>query len=56
MAKKKVGEVLHAFGLPDPIDAGGIEGSRLLEPMCILRVLHGVRSGTWSHAFKLLRK
>lgn len=48
--------MLHAFGWPDPIDVGGIEGSRLLEPMCILWVTHGVRSGTWNHAFKLLRR
>lgn len=55
-AKRTVGEVLHDFGWPDPLDAGGIEGSRLLEPMCVLWVLHGVRTGTWGHAFKLLRK
>jgi predicted dinucleotide-binding enzyme len=55
-AKRTVGEVLQAFGWPAPIDAGGIEGARLLEPMCILWVLYGARTGTWSHAFKLLRK
>lgn len=55
-AKRKVGEVLHDFGWPDPLDAGGIEGSRLLEPMCILWVLYGARTGTWGHAFKMLRK
>jgi predicted dinucleotide-binding enzyme len=54
-AKKTVGQVLHDFGWPDPIDAGGIEGARLLEPMCILWVLFGARSGGWNHAFKLLR-
>jgi predicted dinucleotide-binding enzyme len=54
-AKKKVGEILRDFGWPDPIDTGGIEGSRLLEPMCILWVLYGARTGRWSHAFKLLR-
>lgn len=55
-AKRTVGEILHDFGWPDPLDTGGIEGSRLLEPMCILWVLHGARTGTWGHAFKLLRK
>jgi hypothetical protein len=54
-AKKTVTQVLHDFGWPDPIDAGGIEGARLLEPMCILWVLYGARTGTWNHAFKLLR-
>ena len=52
-AKKTVAEICSAFGW-EPIDVGGIDGSRLLEPMCILWVLHGVRSGKWSHAFKLL--
>ncbi len=54
-AKKTVAEILDAFGWPS-IDIGGIEGARLLEPMCILWVLYGIRSGTWSHAFKLLKK
>jgi predicted dinucleotide-binding enzyme len=38
------------------VDAGGIDGARLLEPMCILWVMHGIRSGSWNHAFKLLQK
>jgi len=54
-AKKTVTEILAAFGWP-AIDIGGIEGARLLEPMCILWVLYGIRTGTWNHAFKLLRK
>ena len=53
-AKTTVTEVCKNFGWPT-IDMGGIEGARLLEPMCILWVLYGVRSGTWAHAFKLLR-
>jgi 8-hydroxy-5-deazaflavin:NADPH oxidoreductase len=55
-AKKTVGQVLKSFGWPDPIDAGSIEGARLLEPMCILWVLYGAKTGGWNHAFKLLRK
>jgi 8-hydroxy-5-deazaflavin:NADPH oxidoreductase len=54
-AKKTVVEILHAFGWPS-LDIGGIEGARLLEPMCILWILYGARSGSWNHAFKLLRK
>jgi predicted dinucleotide-binding enzyme len=54
-AKRTVTELLRALGWP-AIDIGGIEGARLLEPMCILWVLYGVRAGSWSHAFKLLRK
>ncbi len=55
-AKKKVAEILHDFGWGPPLDTGGIEGARLLEPMCILWVNYGVRTGKWAgHAFKLLR-
>ena len=55
-AKKKVTEILTAFGWPGSIDIGGIEGARLLEPMCILWVLYGMKNNSWNHAFKLLRK
>lgn len=35
-------------------DLGGIEASRYLEPMCLAWVLHGIRTGGWGHAFKVL--
>jgi predicted dinucleotide-binding enzyme len=54
-AKKAVTEILNGFGWP-AIDIGGIEGSRLLEPLCILWVLYGMRTGGWNHAFRMLRK
>jgi len=54
-AKATVTRICGEFGWPT-IDIGGIEGSRLLEPMCILWVLYGIRTGSWTHAFKLLRK
>jgi hypothetical protein len=54
-AKQTVTGILTDFGW-STIDAGGIEGSRLLEPLCILWVAYGMRTGTWNHAFKLLRK
>lgn len=54
-AKQTVTDICQAFGWP-VIDIGGIEGARLLEPLCILWVLYGIRSGGWNHAFKLLRK
>jgi 8-hydroxy-5-deazaflavin:NADPH oxidoreductase len=54
-AKSAVTEILKAFGW-NTIDIGGIEGARLLEPMCVLWVLYGVRTNTWNHAFKLLRQ
>ena len=54
-AKADVTNILTAFGW-NTIDIGGIEGARLLEPMCVLWVLYGIRTNTWNHAFKLLRK
>jgi predicted dinucleotide-binding enzyme len=54
-AKKLVSQVCEAFGW-GVIDLGGIEASRYLEPMCMAWVLHGVISGTWLHAFKMLHK
>jgi predicted dinucleotide-binding enzyme len=52
-ARKLVSQVCDAFGW-GVIDLGGIEAARLLEPMCMVWVLHGVLSGSWVHAFKML--
>ena len=54
-AKATVKSILADFGW-EPVDIGGIEGARLLEPLCILWVVYGARTGTWDHAFKLLRR
>jgi 8-hydroxy-5-deazaflavin:NADPH oxidoreductase len=54
-AKKLVGQVCEAFGW-GVIDLGGIDASRYLEPMCMAWVIHGVISGSWVHAFKMLHK
>ncbi|HEY2323709.1 MAG TPA: NAD(P)-binding domain-containing protein [Thermoanaerobaculia bacterium] len=54
-AKKLVTQVSEAWGW-DVADLGGIESSRHLEPMCMAWVIYGVRTGTWGHAFKLLKK
>jgi predicted dinucleotide-binding enzyme len=54
-AKKTVAKICTAFGW-DTIDVGGIEGARVIEPLCILWVGYGFRTNTWDHAFKLLRK
>lgn len=53
-AKRGVEEICMAFGWP-VIDIGGLEGARLLEPLAILWVTYGARSGSWDHAFRLLR-
>ncbi len=52
-AKKAVSQICSDFGW-GVIDIGGIEGSRHLEPMCMTWVLHGILSGKWDHAFKML--
>jgi predicted dinucleotide-binding enzyme len=54
-AKKIVTQICEHFGW-GVIDIGGIEGARYLEPMCIVWVLHGFRSNSWNHAFKMLHK
>ena len=54
-AKEAVADVCRRFGW-GVIDLGGIDASRYLEPMCLTWVLHGVRSGSWTHAFKMLHK
>ncbi|HEX9162847.1 MAG TPA: NADPH-dependent F420 reductase [Thermoanaerobaculia bacterium] len=54
-AKKLVAQICEQFGW-GVIDIGGIEGSRYLEPMCLVWVLHGLRSKSWNHAFKMLHR
>jgi hypothetical protein len=53
-AKKVVADICQAFGLP-VTDFGGIQMSRVLEPLCILWVAYGIKTGGWNHAFKMLR-
>ena len=55
-AKKVVTDIAKAFGWPGTIDIGGIEGARLLEPLALLWIVYGFRTGGWNNAFKLLRK
>jgi|SRR5580698_1829256 predicted dinucleotide-binding enzyme len=54
-AKQAVANICRNFGW-GVVDAGGIEGARLLEPLCLLWELHGLMSSRWDHAFKLLQK
>ncbi|HEY2824771.1 MAG TPA: NAD(P)-binding domain-containing protein [Gemmatimonadales bacterium] len=53
-AKTTVTTLLAELGWP-ATDIGGIEGARLLEPLCILWVVYGIKTGGWHHAFKMLR-
>ena len=43
--KKTVAEILKSFGW-ETIDIGGIEGARLLEPLCMLWLGYAMRTGT----------
>lgn len=54
-AKQTVTGICTRFGWP-VTDIGGIEGARLLEPLAMLWITIGIRSGSWNHAWKLLRK
>ncbi|MGA2012203.1 MAG: NAD(P)-binding domain-containing protein [Solirubrobacteraceae bacterium] len=53
-AKRTVGDVLADFGWPEPVDIGGIAGSRELEAFCIAWVKIGGLRGAWDHGFALL--
>ena len=53
-AKTTVTRLLEETGW-DVADLGGIENSRWLEGMAMAWVAYGRRTGTWSHAFRLLR-
>jgi predicted dinucleotide-binding enzyme len=37
-------------------DLGAAEAARAIEPLCMLWCIPGLRGGSWSHAFKLLKK
>jgi predicted dinucleotide-binding enzyme len=54
-AKKTVSRICFEWGW-SVIDIGGIDGARYLEPMCMTWVLHGILSGSWNHAFKMLHQ
>ena len=54
-SKKQVTSILKDFGW-ETLDTGGIEASRLLEPLAMIWILHYFKTNTGNHAFKLLRK
>jgi predicted dinucleotide-binding enzyme len=55
-AKLTTHELLVDIGWEDSLDIGGIEKSRLLEPLCLLWIEYGVARNTWDHAFSVLMK
>ena len=55
-AKKATRDLLADLGWEDMMDIGGIEKSRILEPLCLLWLEYGVSRNTWDHAFAVLLK
>lgn len=55
-AKETVVALAKELGWKSFADLGGIDASRALEEMCIAWVRHGIFTGGWNHAFKLLHK
>ncbi len=53
-AKKVVEGLLRELGWDDVIDLGGLEGARMLEAMALVWIVHGFRTGKWTHALKML--
>lgn len=53
-AKAHTVEMLIDLGWEDIVDIGGIEKSRLLEPLCLLWIEYGVSRGTWDHAISMI--
>jgi predicted dinucleotide-binding enzyme len=52
-AKKRVSDLVQSFGW-EPLDAGGIEAARQLEPMAVLWINNAMRTRDRHHAFKML--
>lgn len=53
-AKALVTAILDQFGW-ETADMGGVTSARAIEPLCQLWCLPGLRGGSWTHAFKLLK-
>lgn len=55
-AKKEVSEIVEKFGW-EPLDMGGKESARAIEPLCMLWCIPGILRNEWmDHAFKMLKK
>lgn len=55
-AKQEVTDILYKMHWADVVDMGKIEMSRYIEPLGVLWYAYGYRTGTWDHAFKLVKK
>ncbi|HVB03520.1 MAG TPA: NAD(P)-binding domain-containing protein [Chitinophagaceae bacterium] len=55
-AKKSAAHLLHQLGWEDVQDIGNIDMSDSLEELCRIWCAIGFRTGSWTHAFRLVRK
>jgi predicted dinucleotide-binding enzyme len=55
-AKTEVAAILRSFGWRSAIDLGGIEQSRLLEPLAMIWIRYGFSNNHWTHGFSLLNR
>ncbi len=55
-AKKHTEDLLRECGWQDIVDLGGIEKSRLMEPLSLLWIEYGVAHNTWTHAFSVINR
>jgi predicted dinucleotide-binding enzyme len=53
-AKAETTALLDQLGW-ETADMGAVTSARAIEPLCILWCLPGLRGGSWTHAFKLLK-
>lgn len=53
-AKREARALVTSFGW-DVEDLGGPAAARAIEPLCMLWCIPGLRGGSWSHAYKVLR-
>jgi hypothetical protein len=53
-AKASVRTLLTQLGW-EAVDMGAAESARAIEPLCMLWCIPGLRSNSWTHAFKLLK-
>jgi predicted dinucleotide-binding enzyme len=53
-ARREAAEVVGSLGW-EVADLGSAAAARAIEPLCMLWCIPGMREGTWTHAFKLLR-
>jgi 8-hydroxy-5-deazaflavin:NADPH oxidoreductase len=53
-AKAETSAILDSLGW-EVEDLGTSAAARAIEPLCMLWCIPGMRGGSWTHAFKLLR-